>query len=113
MRYRGGAAGHAAVRDAVDEFLLDRDAVDIEHQEKRIAELEGPEYQNRRGAVDPDAQALQDDEDRSGWEDAFGDGMGEEEDEDYGYTRQDASDTGDFAADEGEDSEDDDNGREW
>lgn len=84
MRYRGGAAGHAAVRGAVDEFLLDRDAIDIEYCEKREAELEGERCQAQQG--EGNAQAMQDADDRAGWEDDLED-MDDDEHEDYGYRR--------------------------
>ena len=111
MRYRGGGAGHAAVRGAVDEFLLDRDAIDIEYHEKREAELHGMQHEAQQG--EGDAQEMQDDEDKAGWEDDLED-MDEDEHGDYGYRRH-GNPAEDPPSDESDEdwSEDDDFGRLW
>lgn len=109
MRYREGGARHAAVRDAVDEFLLDRDVIDQEHRRKREEELDGPQY--RAGpapAVDGRVNNLQDDQDRAAWNNEFGD-KADNDDDDYRYRRQDDSDvtSNDDYSDEGSECSDD------
>ncbi|RXW13794.1 hypothetical protein EST38_g12061 [Candolleomyces aberdarensis] len=81
MRYRGGAAGHEAIREAVDHFLGDRDQVDLRYHnehEKQIEEL---------AELEDTAEELQNDKDKAEWATTTrDDGVGGD-DEDYGYTR--------------------------
>lgn len=59
MRYRGGGVGHAAVREATDSFMADRDEHDIRFH---------AEHQAGHGEPGASTAAdLQDDEDEEDW----------------------------------------------
>lgn len=110
MRYRGGAAGHAAVRGAVDEFLSDRDLVDIRHLERRREELRNADQ--HREETSSEDEATQDEDDRMGWRDDM-DAMDEDEDEDWGYRRELEVDKADYVPSETSDDEEFEDGRAW
>lgn len=111
MRYRGGAPGHAAVRDAVDEFLSDRDPTDIRHLKRRTAELAGEPQPSDEGHPPAHAAEMQNNNNPQGWDDDL-DAMDEDEDDDWGYRRELEVDRADYVpSDENDDECSEDGGR--
>ncbi|KAJ3526412.1 hypothetical protein NMY22_g10174 [Coprinellus aureogranulatus] len=98
MRYRGGGAGHEAIRAAVDRFLPDRDEVDAqcrrEHEEKIQKQAASDEEQSHSDSdMSGIAERLQDEQDRDRWESAGNPKDISDNEEDFGYRRPVSDDT--------------------